>query len=103
MYVISGVGYAQNQMVEGRMVGGFGAPQFFKSYDKKAIDSIAAISNVKCIKITYPHQLKQLAAQIRRELIKQSATRVEIKEVNLVDTPTTKYRHDAVTVIVYFR
>lgn len=85
------------------LVGGFGAPQFFTSYDKKAIDEIAVTPHAKHIKVTYPKELKHLASQIKKELVKKSAVRIETEEQNLVDTPTTQYRHDAVIVVVYFR
>ena len=107
--IFSCTSYAESQE---RIIGGFGAPQFFSKYDKQAIDEIAKTPNAKSVRITYPHALKSLALQIKHELMKKSekskansvkSLKINIEELNLEDTPTTKYRHDAVVVVVYFR
>lgn len=91
-----------NYGVAEQLVGGFGAPQFFKKYDKKAVDKIAKTPKITCVQVSYPSQLKSLAYKIKNEIIKQSLVKVQLKEVNLVDTTTTKYIHDSVVVVVYY-
>lgn len=84
------------------MVGGFGSPEFFTKYDKQAVDNIAKTPNAKSIRIIYPKQLKSLATKIKDQLQKKSAVPIKSEEVNLVDTATVKYRHDAVVVTIGF-
>lgn len=85
------------------IIGGFGAPQFFTKYDKSAINKIASNPNAKTIKISYPPQLKSLAKRIDRTIKAKSSAKITMEEVNLQDTATVKYRHDAVVVVLYFK
>jgi len=92
-----------NVILQPKLLGGFSAPEFFTSYDEQRVNIIAANKTAKVIQISYPLALKQLAQKIAMGIMAQSTVKVELKEVDLKDTSTLKYRHDAVIVVLYFR
>jgi len=92
---------ATNQV---NMVGGCGAPQFLTSYDQNVVTQISQVKHVKHINISYPPQLHALAAQIASGIGQSpSGAVIKLEQLDLKDTKTTKYRHDAVVVVACFR
>ena len=91
-----------NANASNQLIGGFGAPIFFTKFDQTQINSINQVKNVKMVKITYPHSLYKLAKQVANNITLVKSTGITLDEVNLQDTTTTKYRHDAVIVVLYF-
>jgi hypothetical protein len=85
-----------------QLIGGFGAPIYFIKFDQTQINQINQIKKVKMVKLTYPHNLHHLAQQIAAKITIVKKAQIKLDEVNLPDTATTKYRHDAVVVILYF-
>jgi hypothetical protein len=86
------------------LIGGFSAPEFFTKYDKQRVLAIAHNKAAKTIMITYPNStLKPLALKIKKAIEHNSMAKVSLKQADIPDTPTTKYRHDAVIVVLYFR
>lgn len=88
---------------ETSVVGGCGTPQFLTHYDKNIVKQINDINNVGRIDITYPPQLKELAFRLKEGINNKSIKQVNLKEEDIKDTPDTRYRHDAVVVVVCFK
>lgn len=91
-----------NTNASNQLIGGFGAPIFFTQFDQLQIDSINNVKNVKNVKINYPHNLYSLAKQVASKITVVKQPQIILDEVNLQDTTTTKYHHDAVIVVLYF-
>ncbi len=87
---------------EPKKIGGFSSPIFFTSYNQKQVNQIVTNKTAKTIIISYPKALYQLAQKIRINIQQQSSVTIELKQFDLKDTATTKYRHDAVIVVLYF-
>ncbi len=89
--------------VKSELIGGFSAPIFFTHYDQNLIDSICANkNNPKRIDVSYPSHLKILAFKIIKGINKKCDVPIKASELNLHDTDTVKYRHDAVVISIIF-
>lgn len=87
-----------------KVIGGFGAPIFLKQYDEEVINQITDNEQIKFIRISYPKHLLPLALKVKRKINSNEPNiQVKLKEINLTDTNTTKYRHDVISIVTYFK
>lgn len=91
-----------NANASNQLIGGFGAPIFFTKLDQTQINTINQVKKVKSVKITYPHNLYKLATQVASNIKIVDKSQITLDEVNVEDTATVKYRHDAIVVVLYF-
>ncbi len=86
-----------------KLIGGFSAPIFFTHYDQSLVNSICANqNNPKGINVSYPANLKKLAIKIIDGIDSKCKLKVNAEQLELNDTRTVKYRHDAVIVVLKF-
>jgi hypothetical protein len=82
------------------LIGGCGAPVFFTESSQVGGQTLNNTKNIKRINIAYPPKLKPLASNIYTQLRRQvgSSAVIKMEQIDIQDTDTVKYRHDAVIV-----
>lgn len=86
------------------IIGGFSAPIYVNHYNPNELNDIIKNDKIKSILITYPGQQVNLANKITKYIkMNNSKINVKLDKLNLMDTDTVKYRHDVVTIILFFK
>jgi hypothetical protein len=106
MFSYSNASNSKHEIIQVRtqLIGGW-APIFFDKYDLNKLESINQnITNkrIKSIKITYSTNMSTLASNIKSG-IKDKSLISEMNKIDLKDSDTTKYNHNQVIVILYFK
>lgn len=85
-------------------VGGWSLMFFTKYEESQVAEVIGLVQNKRVheIKINYPAQQKNLAVKIQKQIMAKTILKPKLTETDIQDTPTTKYTHDKVVLVLYY-